>query len=418
MSSRRVLQSTFIVPKLGDVLRFCGARFFCENPSPRLSPKTAVPSFGVLLDIDGVLVRGRKPIPGAREALEMLRQSEVPTVFLTNGGCESEKEAAERLSDKIGFEVKEEQMVLSHTPLKMYDWLHHKNVLVSGQQNIKEIVQGYGFSNVSDMEDVRRAYPLLDMVDRDRRFKHLDTPREELPPIEAILLLGEPVRWETSLQLIIDLLVTNGSPLSIPLSPCKEHIPVIAANTDLIYMSEVPLPRFGHGAFLLSLEVLFKKLTGHELVYTEFLGKPFIPNYQYAEYCLYQNSRSNPGQIKSLYAVGDNLDTDIYGANMCNEYVKVFHKSNGNNAENQARNSCSQRKQSALKWSPEVKSLESILVHTGVSSQNDDKPASNEGAQFLHRDLAFQPHFRRANHVVENIVEAVELILKQEQDCS
>ena len=105
MSSRRVLQSTFIVPKLGDVLRFCGARFFCENPSPRLSPKTAVPSFGVLLDIDGVLVRGRKPIPGAREALEMLRQSEVPTVFLTNGGCESEKEAAERLSDKIGFEV-------------------------------------------------------------------------------------------------------------------------------------------------------------------------------------------------------------------------------------------------------------------------------------------------------------------------
>ena len=103
---------------------------------------------------------------------------------------------------------------------------------------------------------------------------------------------------------------------------------------------------------------------------------------------------------------------------MCNEYVKVFHKSNGNNTENQARNSSSQRKQSALKWSPEVKSLESILVHTGVSSQNDDKPASNEGARFLHRDLAFQPHFRRANHVVENIVEAVELILKQEQDCS
>ena len=37
-------------------------------------------------------------------------------------------------------------MVLSHTPLKMYDWLHHKNILVSGQQNIKEIVQGYPFT--------------------------------------------------------------------------------------------------------------------------------------------------------------------------------------------------------------------------------------------------------------------------------
>lgn len=60
----------------------------------------------------------------------------------------------------------------------------------------------------------------------------------------AILLLGEPVRWETNLQLIIDVLVTNGRPYSSPVSPTREHIPVIVANTDLIYMSEVPLPRY------------------------------------------------------------------------------------------------------------------------------------------------------------------------------
>ena len=36
-------------------------------------------------------------------------------------------------------------MVLSHTPLKMFNWLHNKHVLVSGQQNIKEIVQRYPF---------------------------------------------------------------------------------------------------------------------------------------------------------------------------------------------------------------------------------------------------------------------------------
>ena len=59
----------------------------------------------------------------------------------------------------------------------------------------------------------------------------------------AVLLLGEAVRWETNLQLIIDLLITNGSPYSSPGSPPKEHIPVIVANTDLIYMSEAPLPR-------------------------------------------------------------------------------------------------------------------------------------------------------------------------------
>ena len=52
------------------------------------------------------------------------------------------------------------------------------------------------------------------------------------------------MRWETHLQLIIDILVTNGNLLSISQSPCKKCIPVIAANTDLIYMSEVPLPRY------------------------------------------------------------------------------------------------------------------------------------------------------------------------------
>ena len=106
--SRRALKSLIEGPEFSfrNIVRSCTVRFFCEHPSPRLSAKVAIPPFGVLLDIDGVLVRGRKPIPGAREALEMLRQSDVPTVFLTNGGCESEKEAAERLSDKIGFEVR------------------------------------------------------------------------------------------------------------------------------------------------------------------------------------------------------------------------------------------------------------------------------------------------------------------------
>lgn len=103
VTSCRVLQS--FTPKLRNVLRSSVVRSLCENPTLRPLAKPAVQSFGVLLDIDGVLVRGRKAIPGAREALEMLQQSEIPTVYLTNAGSESEKEAAERLSYKIGFEV-------------------------------------------------------------------------------------------------------------------------------------------------------------------------------------------------------------------------------------------------------------------------------------------------------------------------
>lgn len=416
-TSRHLLQS--FAPKL-SVLPICGARFFCENSTPRPSPKTSVQTFGVLLDIDGVLVRGRNSISGAKEALGLLQQSEVPTVFLTNGGLEREKELAEHLSDRIGFEVREEQMILSHTPLKMFDWLHNKHVLVSGQGRVKEILQEYGFTKVSNVEDVRRAYPLLDMVDRERRydFASLGKAPEEFPPIEAIVLLGEPVRWETNLQLIIDMLVTNGSPLSSVQSVPGPHIPVIVSNTDLIYMAEVSLPRFGHGAFLLSLENLYKKLTGQEVVYSAYLGKPYLTSYQYAEHCLNQNNGGASGNLRTLYAVGDNLDTDIYGANLCHEYVKVFDNASGgiNAGENEPSKSSAQLEQNAFNWLPGVRKVESILVRTGVSTQNNDKqPSTTEGAQFLHRDTHYHPHLRRANHIVENIAQAVELILKREQ---
>ena len=120
-----------------------------------------------------------------------------------------------------------------------------------------------------------------------------------------------------------------------------------------------------------------------------------------------------------LFFFSDNLDTDIYGANLCHEYLKVFHNTSGDNSENQLKHSGSQSKQSAINWLPEVRSIESILVQTGVSTQDDGKPAAKtEGARFLHRDTVYHPHLRKANHVVENIAEAVELILKQEQESS
>ena len=114
----------------------------------------------------------------------------------------------------------------------------------------------------------------------------------------------------------------------------------------------------------------------------------------------------------------DNLDTDIYGANLCHEYLKVFHKTSGNNGEKQLKSSYHQSKQNGINWLPEVKRVESILVQTGVSQQDDSKLTNGDGARFLHRDTVFLPHLRRANHVVENIAEAVELILKQEQESS
>jgi ribonucleotide monophosphatase NagD (HAD superfamily) len=76
----------------------------------------------------------------------------------------------------------------------------------------------------------------------------------------GIVLLGEPVQWERSLQVITDLLLTDGNPGVIPTDSNgdRDHIPIIACNKDLVFKAAADLPRFGHGAFLTCLEALYK----------------------------------------------------------------------------------------------------------------------------------------------------------------
>lgn len=52
------------------------------------------------------------------------------------------------------------------------------------------------------------------------------------------------------------------------------HLPILACNTDLVWMSEAKMPRFGHGTFLHCLEQIYEKLSGYELKYTTLVGKP------------------------------------------------------------------------------------------------------------------------------------------------
>ena len=55
---------------------------------------------------------------------------------------------------------------------------------------------------------------------------------------------------------------------------------------DLQWMAEAVLPRFGHGAFLLCLENLYKKVTGRDLVYSALIGKPSEITYRHGEHVL------------------------------------------------------------------------------------------------------------------------------------
>lgn len=73
----------------------------------------------------------------------------------------------------ILFQVTEEHVVMAHSPLKVFHKFHDKNVLVSGQGPIEEISRKIGFKKVFTIEDIRKAFPLLDAVDHKRRVSQV-----------------------------------------------------------------------------------------------------------------------------------------------------------------------------------------------------------------------------------------------------
>lgn len=256
------------------------------------------------------------------------------------------------------------------------------------------------------------AFPVLDMVDLQRRPKTTPLSRNDFPAIEGVLLLGEPVRWETSLQLIMDVLLSNGNPGTRLATVPYPHLPVLASNMDLLWMAEAKMPRFGHGTFLLCLESIYRKVTGKELRYKGLMGKPSILTYQYAEELIRQQAerRGWAAPIQKLYAVGDNPMSDVYGANLFNQYLQMA-KHEG--AEELGASGLLKQRPSA------TQSCASILVCTGVYSSK--APGSTEPSQggeeppfHGHRDFSFSPRLIEASHIVNDVDEAVQLVFHKE----
>ncbi|CAF0787996.1 unnamed protein product [Adineta steineri] len=287
--------------------------------------------FACIFDIDGVITKGPNFIKAAKPAIQALIQLKIPVVFLSNT-CVLESEKAKQLSSMLGIIINPDQVVLAQTPICTFTEYHNKHVLISGQGPTEEIGRLLGFKSITTIEKVCKAFPDLDMVDHMNRAKLSEMIKtqglvrdENFRPIDAILLLGEPINWESSLQVITDLLLTDGNPAVVPVDKTNDcnHIPVIACNKDLVFKAAADLPRFGHGAFLTCLETLYKKLSGKELKYKAFTGKPFEISFQYAEIIANKLAFVNgQSKIDRIYFIGDNPDVDIVGANIYNDLLK------------------------------------------------------------------------------------------------
>ncbi|KAJ1879091.1 hypothetical protein LPJ71_010829, partial [Coemansia sp. S17] len=173
----------------------------------------------VALDIDGVLVRGKRALDEGRRALQMLSgnnrlRRRIPFVLLTNGGGVSEADKAADISRLLGVEIRPEQVVLAHSPMRALTSKYaQKHVLVVGgkQSRCADIAQAYGFGNVSTPNDVvawnPSAWPFMQPPTADQLSGQGAKRRDYAnDPFHAVMVFHDSFDFGRDLQVATDVL--------------------------------------------------------------------------------------------------------------------------------------------------------------------------------------------------------------------
>lgn len=327
-----------------------------------LRPEGTNPTIAFAFDIDGVLSRGKTPLPGAKETLLTLQEYNVPFIFLTNGGGLTEADHAAHMGQRLGLTFSEEQFVQSHTPFRvLVPELQDATILVLGGVGHKncEVAQAYGFKNVLSSSDIFRAEPDIYPFAELTSSYHIASAKDpqSIPrtadgriKIDAIFVFSSPRDWGLDLQLVTDLLLSqngilgtgspkNGDP-SLPNRGYQQdgQPGIFFCNPDLTWAAKYSQPRMAQGAFTSALEGIWASRTGGAQLLDRFVcGKPTTKTYEYAErilldYHATQHAVNFPDikhvpKIETVYMIGDNPASDIAGANAFNSPAGVEWKS-------------------------------------------------------------------------------------------
>lgn len=248
-----------------------------------------VASYAFAFDIDGVIVRGPETIPEAREALKLLNGEnkyniKVPYIFVTNGGGRSESARSKELTERLGIEVTEDQVIQGHTPMRdLVDV--HKTVLVVGGVGdaCRKVAEEYGFEKVVTPLDIMKWNPSVSpyhnltedelAVARDYDFSKIK--------IDAILVFADSRNWAADQQIILELLLSKNGVMGTVSETFDEGPGIYFAHSDFIWATDYKLSRYGMGALQVSIAALYREHTGMELQVTRF-GKPQRGTFRYA----------------------------------------------------------------------------------------------------------------------------------------
>lgn len=100
----------------------------------------------IITDMDGVLISGRKPVPGAAEFIETLRQQEIEYLVLTNNPIYTPRDLSHRLLT-LGLEIPESRIFTSAlaTASFLQTQRPEGTAFVIGESGLTEAVHGAGY---------------------------------------------------------------------------------------------------------------------------------------------------------------------------------------------------------------------------------------------------------------------------------
>ncbi|CCW61378.1 unnamed protein product [Phytomonas sp. EM1] len=276
---------------------------------------------GIVFDIDGVVRRGRWVVPGADDAIRVLQTLRIPFVFLTNGSACSEAEKARELSQLLGCEIAATQVILAHSPMRLLaPRFRGERVVVGGPPRCAEIAREYGFDGAMSILQYQAEHP--EMVPfkkwaREGLLGGISEPGEvPFPPVAAVFQFSDVDDAFNDIQTTLDLLLSPQGRAGRFVSGVQT-IPYFQAADDLLWSTEAPLPRLGQGAYREMLAAVFESVSGRGLQTTCY-GKPRAIAFAYAEQRLRTVSEAlgwKTEDLRAIFMVGDNLETDILGAN-------------------------------------------------------------------------------------------------------
>jgi HAD superfamily hydrolase (TIGR01450 family) len=258
----------------------------------------------------------------ARSSINLLQESKIPFVFLTNGGGATEIDGVIQLEKKLHVEdLDEEQFIQPSTPYRaLVPQYKDKNILVIGGR-AREVAKAYGFKNVltgADIHSVHHGTAFSEITCSSYQGYGSDSNGYILNSdgklqISAILIFSDldSQSRDLDLQLITDLLLSSKGIIgTVSEWNRQDFFPNRGCGQDdqpSIYFSN------SNSAFKIALEEFWARKT--ENARFPQVGKPFRSMFELANQSLQaQNQKINgpdAKEVKKIYMVNSSFSTEM-----------------------------------------------------------------------------------------------------------